>query len=260
MVTRHDVEIVLPCRNAPEVLWLTLVHLWSADVRYPVTLLDNRSTAPEMGAVLAEARRRGATVVRHEANVGVWASVNRGLALARARWVLVVTSDVLLSPAALDLLPQIAEAEQVPFLGPDWAHSLRALPSLACRPTELVVQLGAYNGSCWLMDWPRLREEIGWFDPEYYVCYGDTDYVERMRLAGTRFGVVRGLPSIHLDKQTRRHDHTADRDSEIEVRDGARFHERWTEHPEVLARHPQFGALTHTMQKEQAGWKELIPQ
>jgi GT2 family glycosyltransferase len=250
----------VPCRNAPEVLWLTLTHLWAADVRYPITLLDNCSTAPGMDDVLAEARRRGAVVIRHEMNVGVWASVNRGLALARARWVWIVTSDVLLAPATLELLPKIAEEEQVSFLGPDWTHSLQALPILARRPTELVVQLGAYNGSCWLMDWPRLRAEIGWFDPGYYVAFGDTDYVERMRQAGMRFGVVRGLPSIHLDKQTRRHDHTADTDSEIESRDAARFHERWAAHPDVLARHPQFGVLTYTLQKEQAGWKELIPR
>ena len=260
---RDAVEVVIPTRNAPAALWLTLTHLFAYAARgvARVTLLDNRSDAPGAAEVLDFARRAGALVVRHEANVGVWASVNRGLALARSRWVLVLTADVLLGPGAVGLLRSLAEQAEVPFLGPEVATGLGAAPVLAAAPPEAYdVDLSTYNGAAFLLDWGLLREKIGWFDPQFYVCCGDTDYVERLRADGLGAGVARGLPCVHLDKQSRRADGTARADSEAEVRDLARLRAKWSHAPAVIARHglPTADGLVAAKGGE-SGWRaELV--
>ncbi len=106
------------------------------------------------------------------------------------------------------------------------------------EPKALAVDDARYNGACWLLDWPRLREKVGGFDPRFYVAAGDTDYVQRLRDAGERCGVVVGLPCVHLDKQARRADAGAAEDTRMETEDMGRFHEKWAARPDVLARHP----------------------
>lgn len=263
-----NVEILIPTRNAPEVLWLTLTHLWASGdelVTSQVTLIDNRSTAPGMEAVLGEAIRRGCRVVRNEQNVGVWASVNRGLALARSPRVFVLTADVLLAPGTLAKLGYVLD--QAPanlvHLGPwvaDWDGlvGLQGAPALATTATTATVQAGQYNGAAWLMRWDTCRERVGWFDPNFYICGGDVDYAERLKLAGLAHGVVQELKCVHLDRQTRRREGTAGQDTEMEIRDLTYFHKKWRDHPEVLARHPIPDRDQWTAFKQ--GWQGAIVQ
>lgn len=255
----EPIGILIPCRNAPEVLWLTLTHLWAwgrGGVER-VLLLDNRSTAEGSDAVLTFAAQLGCGVLRHESDVGVWCSVNRGIAALRTRWVMVLTSDVLLGPSAPRKLQVAALQADAPMVGPSVRTGMQMAPELARGEDRLEVDPSTYNGACWLMDWPRLEREVGWFDPRFYVAYGDTDYVERARKAGVPFGVVNGVPCVHLDKQTRRHDWTAEQDSEVELRDAARFHEKWAGEPDVLARHPHLSRQSLVASKR--GWKEVVP-
>src|SRR3990172_2248201 len=108
-LSEGDIDVVVPCRNAPGVLWLTLTHLWCHNRPRSVTLLDNASDALGMPEVLAWARARGALVIRHEQNVGVWASANRGLIVARSRYVMLLSSDLLLGPGAVAKLAVAAQ-------------------------------------------------------------------------------------------------------------------------------------------------------
>lgn len=237
----NAIEVIIPCRNTPVPLWLTLTHLmaYGGNVVRSVTLVDNGSTDPQTLQILQQARHLGARVVRNESDVGVWASVNRGLATVRGRWAFVLTSDVLLGPSTLSAVLWSAEQVDVPFLGPEVLMGLELSPELL-RPLAETLQIdtSTYNGAAWLMDWPRLRDAVGWFDPRFYVVAGDTDYIERMRLADLHYGVVHGALCVHLDKQTRRGEGPAGLDTDRELREMAAFHEKWAAYPEVLARHP----------------------
>ena len=243
------VDVLIPTRNAPESLWLCLTHLWAYGMVpevASVVLLDNCSTDPRIPAILALAQRRPRhQVVRHDRNVGVWCSLNRGLALSRADAALVLTSDVLLGPGTVASLLEAWRQARPAFLSPDCLTGLGEAPGLARTGAPVHGEAPRYNGACWLMEWPRLRGEVGWFDPRFYVAYGDTDYAERLRLAAARAQdktlvpiLLAGLPVCHLDKQSRRADMTAAQDTDMELRDGERFREKWKDHPEVLARHP----------------------
>ena len=255
------ISVIIPTRNAPEVLALCLAHYWANahDERLvaSVTLLDNCSEATGMDAVFSDAIRRGAAVVRHERNVGVWASVNRGLVLSRSEKVLVLTSDVLLAPGAVAELDRIQDASQVWFLGPRVVSDfLTAIPLLYERAAG-PVDRSHYNGACWLMP-KELVWKVGWFDPQFYVCFGDTDYTQRLTDAFYVYGVTDAVRCVHLDKQSRRHDHTEGEDTYVEIRDAERFHEKWADRPDVLARHPRLSPLQYAVTK--AEWKEAIPR
>lgn len=256
------IDVIIPTRNAPEVLALCLVHLWASeglDQVASVTLLDNCSTALGMDDVLAATQRRGARVIRHERNVGVWASVNRGLALARSELVLVLTSDILLAPRAILRLLRAKRdlGERYVMLGPDVLDGIPTLPWLyQPMPDEYMVNGSHYNGACWLMD-RSLTDRIGWFDSQFYICFGDTDYSQRVLDAGLRYGIVGNARCIHLDKQSRRHDFTEGEDTQVEMADAERFHEKWQGRPDVLAKHPKLGPVQYAITK--VGWKEAIP-
>lgn len=264
-----SVDVIIPCRNAPEVLSLCLTHYWANahdnNLVASVTLLDNCSTAPGMDEVLGEATRRGCVVIRHEWNIGVWASVNRGLALARSEFVLVLTSDVLLGPMAIELLLHVRQQELskgLRILGPIVRDGLVALPWLSERSAVSPVNYDHYNGACWLMDRALLTEDdhfgIGWFDPRFYVCFGDVDYMQRVRDGGHTYGVTPMVRCVHLNQQSRQADHTVDQDNVVEVQDAERFHEKWRNRPDVLARHPIPNRMGYALMKDQYWRKELI--
>ena len=262
------VDVLIPTRNAPASAWLCLTHIAAYGIPgiASVAILDNHSTDPALGPVLAWiAGRDRAVLVRHERNVGVWCSLNRGLALSRSDLVLVVTSDVLLGPTTLTALLEARRETGHAFISPDCLTGLGAAPGLARPPGPEIRLRAGYNGACWLMDWRRLREEVGWFDPRFYVAFGDTDYIERLRLAAHKRAdetlvpiILEGVAVCHLDKQSRRADMTAAQDTDMELQDGARFREKWQGHPEVLARHPGGSREGYLAFKGQdlGGWEE----
>lgn len=95
-----------------------------------------------------------------------------------------------------------------------------------------------------------LLDSVGWYDPRFYVAFGDTDFMERLRLHGVGYGVLRGVPCVHLDKQSRRADGTARQDTERELKDAREFAQKWAGRPEVVHRH------TPGLIDNMVAWKE----
>ena len=262
------IDVLIPCRNAPESLWMTLTHFWAygdnPEWVASVTLLDNCSTDPRNDAIYHRVQeRRGHQVIRHERDVGVWTSLNRGLALSKSRFVFVLTSDVLLGPETLPTLLKVQDITKQSYIGPDVATGISEMPILA-NPLPRLVLSPRYNGACWLMDWKRLQQEIGWYDPQFYVCFGDVDYVERLQNLRIEKGdqtltpaVVEGLYICHLDKQSRRADMSAEQDTDMEIKDGQRFREKWRDRPDVISRHREISRQGYINFKEAdlGGWK-----
>jgi GT2 family glycosyltransferase len=262
------IDIVIPVRNAPEALMLTLQFFW-ANAYEPdhtiasVTLVDNCSTDRRTLDVLYYAQARFPKthqVILNERNVGVWCSVNRGLAAGRSEFAFVLTSDVLLCQDALRHLRDAMLVDRtLGNLGPEVLTGLGRCPELVTPRLDgqaPAVDASTYNGAAWMLR-RSVLDAVGWYDPRFYVAAGDTDFMERMRLAGIGYGVLRGVPCVHLDKQARRADGTARQDTETELKDMAEFARKWREHPDVLRRHTPGSAEAVIAWKEQdlGGWE-----
>lgn len=258
------VDVILPVRNTGRVFGLCMAHLYAyalpSGLVNSVTIMDNASTDPVLAAVLAEASRRGCRVIRHERDVGVWCSVNRGLAATTTPQVLIVTADVLLGPYLLPALAQVFDQTGLHYLAPrPGGDGLAHYDRILVPPADTAIAYN-YNGACWLLDWAVLRDAIGWYDPQFYVCNGDTDYIARLVLHAQATQDARFAPHCldavhvcHLDKQTRRAD-SAERDSAIDTEDLRRFRAKWAHVPELLTAHPETDLATKLGLR--AGWTE----
>ena len=250
------ISVIIPTRNAPHILAMTMAHYWlnahNDRLVASVTLLDNCSDAKGMDGVFADATSRGARVIRHERNVGVWTSLSRGLALSRSSKVFVLTSDILLAPQALQWLDAIQDDSGCDFLGPTViSDQIEYLWTLYEEPTPAeAVNRNHYNGACWLMT-KELIEKVGYFDPRFYICFGDVDYTQRVADAGLSFGVTDAVRCLHMDKQSRRADFTSMQDTDVEIRDWERFAKKWKDRPEVMAKHPKPDRIIYNMMKSQ---------
>lgn len=265
MKSEAHIDVVIPSRNAPAVLGLCLTHLWTHAREHvrSVVILDNASTDPGNAPLLAYAAKQpGHLVIRNERNVGVWANVNRGLATVTGRFVLVVTSDVLLGPHTLPVLLEAQRQSGAVCIGPEPSNAgLATYPALFDLRGGYSVAPG-HNGAMWLLDWPAVRDAVGWYDSQFYICNGDTDMLERLIAHAQASGdarfvprIVKGLPTCHLDKQSRRADHTAAEDAAVSVTDSERFQAKWAG-TEAAVRHPQerFDDVLAFIEREHGGW------
>lgn len=255
-----SISVIIPTRNAPSILALTLAHYWANahDDRLvdSVTLLDNASTAPGMEAVLADAQRRGAQVIRHEKNIGVWASINRGLVLSRSEKVFVLTSDIFLAPDALKWLHAIQDDTGCAFLGPQVVSDQQEYTWLLYEdplPAQQV-NLSTYNGAVFLLT-RTLLDKVGMFDSQFYITYGDTDYAQRTLDAGLSFGLTESVRCIHLNQQSRQADFTVEQDTTVEINDWKRFASKWQHRPDVMIKHQRPDYIKYSMIKERY-WKK----
>ena len=258
------ISVIIPTRNAPHILAMTLAHYWlnahNDRLVASVTLLDNCSDAKGMGSIFVDAISRGARVIRHERNVGVWTSLNRGLALSRSNKVFVLTSDILLAPQALQWLDAIQDDSGCDFLGPKViSDQIEYLWALYEEPTPAeAVNRDHYNGACWLMT-RELIEKVGYFDPRFYICFGDVDFTQRIADAGLSFGVTGAVRCLHMDKQSRKADFTSEQDTDVEIADWERFAEKWKDRPEVMAKHSRPDRILYNMMKAQY-WGDIEAQ
>jgi N-acetylglucosaminyl-diphospho-decaprenol L-rhamnosyltransferase len=180
---------------------------------YEVVLADNGSTdgAPEQAV-----RRHGVSVVSTHANIGYGAAANAGSQGAAAEFLLICNPDIEFRPAAIDELlkaatrwpdgasfgPAILEedgrlypsARALPVVAHGIGHALlaRIWPSnpwtRRYRREDIAVEeraAGWLSGSCILVRRDAF-EQVGGFDPGYFMYFEDVDLGDRLASAGWR--------------------------------------------------------------------------
>jgi glycosyltransferase involved in cell wall biosynthesis/GT2 family glycosyltransferase len=175
-----------------------------------VTVIDNASS-DESAAI---ARRAGAHVVVNETNTGFAAAANQGVRLGHHELVLLLNPDAELGPDTLASLVQALEAdpglavvsprlvrpdgteERVGWPFPSAAGAWReALGLHRLRPTA--EPAGFVIGACFLVRRAQF-EQVGGFDPRFWLYAEESDLCRRLHDAGWRVGVVDAARATHV--------------------------------------------------------------
>lgn len=196
-----------------------------------IIVVDNASTdgSPEMLA----ARFPGTRLIRNTENVGFGRANNQGFALARGSYVLLLNSDAVLEPGALELM--VADLAAHPAAGATGARlrypdgrpqaSFGAFPSLASYALELGGMARSQPGDAALrpeesghdvpgsVDWVvgaclLLRraalDDMGGFDPGYYMYAEEMDLCQRLWKTGWAVRYCPEAVAVHHGGQSTR--------------------------------------------------------
>jgi len=174
-------------------------------------------------------------------NVGVYVALNQALKETKSRYVLIASSDAFCAPGWYAPTIRILQDRKWGWAGPmehneeeyniDFFWQTLVMPF----PTSLI---HGRAPSCFgIMDWHMMRDKVGLFDEQFFLTFGDTDYVERMRDAHIDYGTIMPHRVLHLvRKQIKVLDEGLT--NWLTTWDEQLFRHKWKNRPEVLERHP----------------------
>jgi N-acetylglucosaminyl-diphospho-decaprenol L-rhamnosyltransferase len=186
-----------------------------------VVVVDNHSPPDPLARQLR--RQPGVTLRRWRRNRGFARAVNAGCRLARGDWLLLLNPDVTLPPGFLDEAVRLAERRRTaePRLGilgfrlldPGGAvqRSAGPFPTMAGTLARLLLPrsrrkyalFGPGPGrvdwvtGCCLLARRACWEDLGGFDPNFFLYYEDVDLCRRARDRGWQVGYEPGLSATH---------------------------------------------------------------
>jgi glycosyltransferase involved in cell wall biosynthesis len=200
-----DVSVVIPTRDRPELLALTLrTVLWQQGLDAEILVVDDGS-GPRAAALLDRLASGRVQLLRNPEPKGVSNARNRGIAAARGRWIAFMDDDDLWAPDKL--AAQLTTATQA---GAGWVYAGDVIVDEALRvrggappplPQQVITQLRRYNavpaGASNVVVRRDVLDAVGGFDPTLHTSE-DWDLWLRLAAASVPACVPRPLVALRM--------------------------------------------------------------
>ena len=181
---------------------------------YEIVIVDNGSSDETLGL------EREHEFVRNPVP-SLYESWNRGIAAAGSDWVVCTNNDVFFCTRDWWRWMHRALEGELDWAYPEMVETQAVVAGMydrigdALRQEQLQVTLehGTLAGCCFALH-RSLIEEVGPFDSQFGVWYGEKDYEIRLLQAGKRYGRVGNAVARHFGSSTIRVDDVARRDYE----------------------------------------------
>ena len=182
--------------------------------------------------------------VRHDKNRGCHAAWNTGWRSGRGNYVAFINNDICVMPHCLERMLFVLESGR-PYVssthvGGAWdpGDVLEIAQEAQHYGNRFEEGPDDFFGACFAVRRDVL-EALNGFDEQFYLTYGDTDFMERMRDAGHKTCTVTAAVAYHGGSVTRRREFGRDRDVDFDLADRERFEKKWAGRLDVLGRHPR---------------------
>jgi len=179
-----------------------------------IIVIDNGST--DGGMALVQSAYPAVRLVRNVKNTGFAAACNQGAAMAQGEFLVFLNQDTrvlpgwlagLLAPLEVDpgvglataKLLLMSQPERINLCGLDLHYSGLSFGRGIMQPADSMphaAQVGAVSGAAFALR-KSLWDELGGFDPAYYMYYEDTDLSWRAWLAGYACCYAPGSVALH---------------------------------------------------------------
>ena len=213
-----DLSIIIASFNARTDLERCLESLHAAPVaaRHEILVVDNGSTDGSAGA----ARRwPGVTVIENGANLGFARANNAGIRASRGANVLLLNSDTVVPPGAIDrLLAELDREADVAVVGPrlvdaagraelSFGRMIGPLNELRQKRLQRSGKIEEMTSQRQYPDWVSgacllVRradaDAVGGLDERYFMYTEDVDFCAAVRARGRRILFVPGVEVVHL--------------------------------------------------------------
>jgi GT2 family glycosyltransferase len=230
---RPDVSVIVVSWNTRQYTLACLASLpdAAARVRWDAWVVDNASDDDSVAAIRRDHPQ--VRVIANMANVGFAAANNQGIVACAGRYVLLLNSDTVMAPGALDALVAFADAHPragvvgPTLLNPDgsyqtgptpfpsvWTETMsvtglgrrltyRGYPSLPARRARASRRADYVGGACMLVRREAIAA-VGLLDESYFMYSEEPDWCWRMHRAGWETWYTPDASVTHFGGQSTR--------------------------------------------------------
>jgi len=213
-----DLSIIIVNWNTRDLLAQCLQSIYDtiSNMSFEIIVVDNAST--DGSVAMIEEQFHGVRLIANQENVGFAQANNQALTTGRGRYFLLLNSDTIVLPGALEEMARFADAHSdagiigCKLLNGDGSlqESWASFPTiwseiLGCNfrtrqlveETPLIYEVDWLGGACLLVR-PAAINEVGLLDESFFMYSEETDWCFRMRQQGWKVYYLPEVEVIHL--------------------------------------------------------------